>query len=228
LEQKNERITILLADPQALVREAVRAVLESQDRIVVVAEAPDGIQAVVEAERTRPNIALLDANLPNRDCLRTTRAIKERVPTCRVVVLSDSEDEQILISAIEAGADGFITKGCPLSELIDAARAVHRGETLVPPRMLGALLQRLIRRRREQDVALRRVSRLTPRERQVLALLAEGANNDGIAQSLVISPETARTHVQHVLSKLEMHSRLAVAAFVVSNGILDELAVVDA
>jgi DNA-binding NarL/FixJ family response regulator len=144
------------------------------------------------------------------------------------VVLSDAEDEQTLISAIEAGADGFITKGCPLSELIDAARAVHRGETLVPPRMLGALLQRLIRRRREQDVAIRRVSRLTPRERQVLALLAEGANNDGIAQSLVISPETARTHVQHVLSKLEMHSRLAVAAFVVSNGILDELAVVDA
>jgi two-component system NarL family response regulator len=228
LEQKNETITILLADPQALVREAVRAVLESQDRIVVVAEAMDGIQAVVEAERTRPNIALLDANLPNRDCLRTTRAIKERVPACRVVVLSDAEDEQTLISAIEAGADGFITKGCPLSELIDAARAVHRGETLVPPRMLGALLQRLIRRRREQDVAIRRVSRLTPRERQVLALLAEGANNDGIAQSLVISPETARTHVQHVLSKLEMHSRLAVAAFVVSNGIMDELAAVDA
>jgi DNA-binding NarL/FixJ family response regulator len=228
LEQKTETITILLADPQALVREAVRAVLESQDRIVVVAEAMDGIQAVVEAERTRPNIALLDANLPNRDCLRTTRTIKERVPACRVVVLSDTEDEQTLISAIEAGADGFITKGCPLSELIDAARAVHRGETLVPPRMLGALLQRLIRRRREQDVAIRRVSRLTPRERQVLALLAEGANNDGIAQSLVISPETARTHVQHVLSKLEMHSRLAVAAFVVSNGIMDELAVVDA
>ncbi len=228
MEQKTETITILLADPQALVREAVRAVLESQDRIVVVAEAMDGIQAVVEAERTRPNIALLDANLPNRDCLRTTRTIKERVPACRVVVLSDTEDEQTLISAIEAGADGFITKGCPLSELIDAARAVHRGETLVPPRMLGALLQRLIRHRREQDVAIRRVSRLTPRERQVLALLAEGANNDGIAQSLVISPETARTHVQHVLSKLEMHSRLAVAAFVVSNGIMDELAVVDA
>jgi DNA-binding NarL/FixJ family response regulator len=129
---------------------------------------------------------------------------------------------------MEAGADGFMTKGRPLAELIDATGAVHRGETLVPPRMLGALLQRLIRRRRDQDAAVRRVGRLTPRERQVLALLAEGANNDGIAQSLVISPETARTHVQHVLSKLEMHSRLAVAAFVVSNGLLDELEVVDA
>ena len=228
MEHTSDTITILLADAQALVREAVRAVLETQERIVVVAEATDGIQAVLEAERVEPNVALLDANLPNRDYLHTTRAIKERVPTCRIVILSDSEDEQTLISAIEAGADGFLTKGCPLSELIDAARAVHRGETLVPPRMLGALLQRLIRRRRDQDNAVRRIAKLTPRERQVLALLAEGANNDGIAQSLVISPETARTHVQHVLSKLSMHSRLAVAAFVVSNGILDELAAVDA
>jgi DNA-binding NarL/FixJ family response regulator len=94
--------------------------------------------------------------------------------------------------------------------------------------MLGALLHRLIYRRREQDDALRMISRLTRREREVLGLLAEGADNDRIAQALVISPETARTHVQHVLNKLGMHSRLAVASFVVSNGLLGELSSVDA
>ena len=94
--------------------------------------------------------------------------------------------------------------------------------------MLGSLLQRLIHRRREQDDAVRQLSKLTRRERQVLGLLAGGADNDRIAQVLVISPETARTHVQHVLNKLGMHSRLAVAAFVVANGLVDELAAVDA
>jgi DNA-binding NarL/FixJ family response regulator len=90
--------------------------------------------------------------------------------------------------------------------------------------MLGALLQRLIHRRRERDAALRRMAELTRREREVLALLAQGADNDGIAQRLVISPETARTHIQNVLGKLDVHSRLEAAAFVVQNGILDDLA----
>jgi DNA-binding NarL/FixJ family response regulator len=221
-------IKVLLADPQALVREALRSVLESRDDIVVVAEAADGMQTVAEAERTRPDLALIDADLPNRDCAQTTIQIRERTPGCRVLVLSDKHDEARLATAIEVGASGFITKGSPVAELLDAVRAIHQGDTLVPPRMLGSLLDRLIHRRREQDAAIRQISRLTRREQQVLGLLAEGADNDRIAQELVISPETARTHVQHVLSKLGMHSRLAVAAFVVNNGLLDELSAVDA
>jgi DNA-binding NarL/FixJ family response regulator len=221
-------IKVLLADPQALVREAMRSVLESPDDIVVVAEVADGMQAVAEAERTRPDLALIDADLPNRDCAHTTILIRERTPQCRVLVLSDRHDEARLATAMEVGASGFITKGSPVVELLDAVRAIHQGDTLVPPRMLGSLLDRLIHRRREQDAAIRQISRLTRREQQVLGLLAEGADNDRISQELVISPETARTHVQHVLSKLGMHSRLAVAAFVVNNGLIDELSAVDA
>jgi DNA-binding NarL/FixJ family response regulator len=228
MDQRQEPVKVLLADPQALVREAVRSVLESTDDIVVVAEAADGMQAVAEAERTRPDVALLDADLPNRDSTHTTLLIRERTPGCRVLVLGDRVDEAALARAIEFGANGFITKGSPIVELLDAVHAVHQGDTLVPPKMLGSLLQRLIHRRREQDDAIRQLSRLTRRERQVLGLLAGGADNDRIAQALVISPETARTHVQHVLSKLGMHSRLAVAAFVVSNGLVDELIAVDA
>jgi DNA-binding NarL/FixJ family response regulator len=228
VEDGQEPIKVLLADAQGLVREALRSVLENAHDIVVVAEAADGMQAIAEAERTRPDVALVDADLPNRDSTHTTLSIRERVPGCRVLMLSDGVDQRALTVAIEFGASGFLTKGSPIAELLDAVRAVHQGDTLVPPRMLGSLLQSLIHRRREQDDAVRQLSKLTRRERQVLGLLAGGADNDRIAQVLVISPETARTHVQHVLNKLGMHSRLAVAAFVVANGLVDELTAVDA
>lgn len=216
-------LRVLLADEQSLFREAVRVVLSSEGDLEVVAEARDGVQAVAEAERTQPDVALLDANLPNCDGIRATNLILTRVPTCRVIVFSGQEDERILLEAMEAGASGYLSKEAPLAELIEATRAVHRGEALVPPRMLGALLQRVIHRRRERDEAIKRMGNLTRREREVLALLAQGADNDLIAQRLVISPETARTHVQNVLGKLRVHSRLEAAAFVTQNGILDDL-----
>ncbi|MGH2572309.1 MAG: response regulator [Actinomycetota bacterium] len=216
-------IKILLADAQSLFREAVRVVLENEPGLEVVAEAGDGLEALAEAERTRPNVALIDLNLPNCDGIRASYLIGEQVPECRILVLADEEDERSLVDAVEAGASGYLTRESPLADLIDAARAVHGGDTLVPRRMLGPLLARLIQRRREQDGALRKTARLTRREREVLAMLAEGADNDVIAQALVISPQTARTHIQNVLSKLGVHSRLEAAAFVVQNGILEEL-----
>jgi DNA-binding NarL/FixJ family response regulator len=217
-------IRVLLADEQSLFRDAVKVVLSSESDLVVVGEAGDGIQAVSEAERVRPDVALLDASLPNCDGIRATQQISLRVPTCRVIVFSAQEDEQILVQALEAGASGYLSKGSALVDLIDATRAVHRGDALIPPRMLGALLKRLIHRRRERDDALKRMSKLTRREREVLALLSQGSDNDAIAQLLVISPETARTHIQNVLGKLGVHSRLEAAAFVTQNGLLDDLA----
>ncbi|MFB3738224.1 MAG: response regulator [Candidatus Velamenicoccus archaeovorus] len=217
------RIRVLLADGQSLFRDAVRVVLSSQDDLDVVAEAMDGIQAVAAAEQTLPHVALLDSELPNCDGIRATALIAQRVPGCRVVVLSGQEDERVLIAAMEAGASAYVSKAAPISELIEATRAVFRGEALVPPRMLGALLRQLIHRRRERDEALKRMGQLTRREREVLALLSQGADNEGIAQELVISPETARTHVQNVLGKLGVHSRLEAAAYVIQNGLLDDL-----
>jgi DNA-binding NarL/FixJ family response regulator len=217
-------IRVLLADEQSLFRDAVKVVLSSDSDLVVGGEAGDGIQAVAEAERVRPDVALLDASLPNCDGIRATQQISLRVPTCRVIVFSAQEDEQILVQALEAGASGYLSKGSALVDLIEATRAVHRGDALIPPRMLGALLKRLIHRRRERDEALKRMSKLTRREREVLALLSQGSDNDAIAQHLVISPETARTHIQNVLGKLGVHSRLEAAAFVTQNGLLDDLA----
>ena len=220
---ENGRIRILLADELALFREAVRVVLSGEDDLTVVAEAGDGINALNEAERTQPDVALLDADLPNCDGVRTAASIRTLLPDCRVLVLASAEDEARLIDSLEAGATGYLTKECPMSQLIDATRSVYRGEILIPQRMLGSLLMRLIHRRREQDSAMNKIGSLTRREREVLYHLADGAGNEQIAAALVISPETARTHIQNLLAKLEVHSRLEAAAFVAQNGLREDL-----
>jgi DNA-binding NarL/FixJ family response regulator len=219
----NGAVRIVLAEGHSLFREAVRAVFESEADLEVVAEASSGLEAVEESDRTKPDVAFLDAALPNCDGVKAAALIKQRVPDCKVMILSDTEDQAVLVEAIEAGASGYLTKQCPLADLIEAVRAVDRGETLIPPRMLGTLLARLIRNRRDQEEALRCASGLTRREREVLALLAQGADNQAIAQRLVISPQTARTHIQNILGKLGVHSRLEAAAFVIQNEILDDL-----
>jgi DNA-binding NarL/FixJ family response regulator len=215
------RVTLLLADDHALFREAVRAALSSESGLEIVAEAHDGREAVAKASRMRPNVALVDASLPNCDAIRATELIVERIPDCRVIILGDSEDEKLLVQAVEAGASGFLTKASPLRTLVDAVKRVDAGETLIPGGMLGALLARLVNRRHQQDDALRMMVRLTRREKEVLGLLAQGADNDAIAGALVMSPQTARTHIQNILGKLGVHSRLEAAAFVVRNGLQD-------
>jgi two-component system NarL family response regulator len=223
LREGRGSLRLLIADEQALFREALRAVLEAETDLRVVADVRDGLRAVAEADRTRPDVALLHAALPSCDGISAIALIKERVPDCKVLVLTDEEDQGALTRALEAGANGYLTKESPIGELIDAVRAVHRGETLVPTRMLGRLFDGLIRHRKDQDAAIRLMSRLTRREREVLILLAEGAGNEAIAEALIISPETARTHIQNVLSKLGVHSRLEAATFVMQNRILDHL-----
>lgn len=217
------KIKVLLADEQILFREAARVVLESEPDLQVVADVGDGLTAASEAERTRPDVAFLAVDLPGCDGIRAAALIRERAGSCGVVVLAQNDDFQTLIASLEAGAGGYLTKDCALTDLIDAARAVARGETLIPRQMLGPLLAKLIRRRRQQDEALTQIERLTRREREILALLAQGADNQTIAQQLVISPETARTHIQKVLGKLRVHSRLEAAAFVMKHGVLEEL-----
>jgi DNA-binding NarL/FixJ family response regulator len=214
---------VLIADEQSLFREAVRVVLETQPDISVVAEAADGHRTIAEAARTEPDVALVSVGLPECNAIEATAAIVDRFPGCRVVILAPQESQKALTDALEAGASGYLTKDCPLAHLIHAVRSVHKGETLIPPRMLGPLLAQLIRRQREQDHALKRMSRLTRREREVLALLADGADNEGIASTLFISPQTARTHIQNVLTKLGVHSRHEAASFVLQNGILANL-----
>jgi DNA-binding NarL/FixJ family response regulator len=223
VETSDGPIRILVADGHSLFRESVVVVLGSEPDLTIVADARDGGQLVAQVELTRPDVAILDLRLPGCDGVKAVRLIKERVPECRILALAEHEDERALLEVVEAGASGYLTKDCPLAELIDATRAVAKGEIVIPRWMLGTLLSHLVRRRRERDEALRRMARLTRREREVLALLTEGSDNEAIAEALFISPETARTHIQNLLGKLEVHSRTEAAAFVLQNGILDEL-----
>ena len=218
---------ILLGDEQSLFRQAVRTVLTNESDMEIVAEAGDGVRAVAASEQVRPDVVILNAWLPNCDGIRATAMIRERLPACRILVLSEQEDESELLHALEAGANAYLTKASALTDLITATRSIHEGGTVVPPRMLGGLLSRLIRHREEQDDAIRRLARLTRREREVVALLAEGADNDAIAQTLVISPQTARTHLQNALEKLGLHSRLEAAMFANQNSILLDLVSID-
>jgi DNA-binding NarL/FixJ family response regulator len=216
-------VRILLADGHSLFREALSTALTAEPDLLVVGEARDGLEAVAEAARTEPQVAVLDADLPNCDGVRAASLIRDRLPECRIVLLAADEDADILAAAVEAGVRGYLTKASPLTELVDAIRSVHRGDTLVPSRMLGSLLEQLIRQRQEHDQAVRRLSKLTSREREVLTLLAAGGDNDSIAQVLVISPQTARTHIQNVLVKLGVHSRLEAAALAIQNGLVGEM-----
>lgn len=221
MAQDGEAIRILLADRQSLFREAIRTGLEAEADLRVVGEARDGPEAVSEAARTSPDVAIVDLTLPGGP--RTCAHVRESVPRCRVLVIGTDEDYRSLIDVLDEGATGYLTKEAPLSELVHATRALHRGETVVPPRMLGPLISALLGRRKERDAAQHRISQLTRREREVLALLSEGADNEGIARALVISPQTARTHIQNILTKLSVHSRLEAAAFVAQNGVLPDL-----
>jgi DNA-binding NarL/FixJ family response regulator len=216
-------IEVFLADANALFREAVKSVIQSQEGMRVVGEASDAAQLIAGAERTRPDVIVLDSNLPGDSIERTITLVHESGPYHLLMLLSIHEQE-ILVTAVQYGVTGFVTKESPLSELIAATEAVHGGATIVPQLMLGPLLQALMSQRRHQEEGLRRMSRLTRREKEVLALLADGADNDSIAEVLVISPQTARTHIQNILAKLDVHSRLEAATLAMQKGFSEELA----
>jgi DNA-binding NarL/FixJ family response regulator len=217
-------IRILVAEEQSLFLQAVRVALEEEEDFSVVGEVRTGLDAIAVAIRTRPDVALLASWLPrNFDSGKLTTLIKSQLPECKIVILADEEDQEVLISALDAGASGLVTKDSPLDRLIDGVRAAHAGEQVIPPGMMDGLLTLLLERRSGQQRALQRLDRLTARQRVVLAHLAEGASNDWIAERLVISPQTARTHIQNVLNSLGVHSRLEAAAFVINNQLLDEL-----
>jgi DNA-binding NarL/FixJ family response regulator len=219
----HDHIQILLVDQHLLFREAIKTVVEKEWDLEVVAEARDGDEAAAIAARIKPDIALVDADLRSRHGVHAATLISGKAKDCRILILGEEGDEATLVEAVEAGARGYLTKQVPLGELIDAIRAIYKGETLIPRHMLGTLLSSLLGKREERDDARVRMARLTRREKEVLALLARGADNEMIASTLFISPQTARTHVQNLMSKLDVHSRLEAAAFVTQSGILQDL-----
>jgi DNA-binding NarL/FixJ family response regulator len=204
---------IVLVDPRQLLRDVIVGALELDHDLEVAATADDPSTAALQAARTRPAVVVVAAALLG-PLPRLCAELSALEPRPRTLVIDARPDGEALLHAIEAGADGYLTADASLAEIADAVRSLVRGESVVPPLMLGPLLRGLITRQREATRASEQLECLTKRERQVLGLLTEGLNDRGIAERLVISPETARTHVQRILRKLDVHSRLDAIALV--------------
>lgn len=214
---------VLIASRKALLRDALGVAIEADGAFRAITEVAGPTDVLAQAGAQHPDVIVLDSETAGASGSSTIRTLREEVPDARILLIAEREDVDELAAALEAGATGYLTTDSDLDDLVDSLRAVVDGETFIPGCMLGSLLGRYIVQRRLQRDALARTAELTRRERQVLCLLAQGADTKGIARELVISPETARTHAQNILGKLGVHSRLEAAALVSESGILEHL-----
>ena len=203
----SDSIRVLIVDDHAVVREGLRTFLDLQDGIEVVGEACDGEQAVSEAERLRPDVVLVDLVMPKLDGVETMRALRERVPSARAVVLTSYLDDERLLPAMRAGAAGYLLKSVQPQELARAVRTAAAGQALIDPAVAARLVEAL------DGGSQDRADQLTPREREVLALLARGFANKRIAAELGIAEKTVKTHVSNVLAKLGVSDRTQAALY---------------
>jgi DNA-binding NarL/FixJ family response regulator len=201
------RVRVLVADRDPLARRTVRQALGADGGFAIVAEAADGPQAVAAALRTRPDVVLIDADLPPANGIQATRRILREAPAVRVVILAMTEDAELAVLGFRAGASGFLTKDLELAGLGRALRAVLRGEATVSRRLALDLIER-VRQSPARVTGMRPVhSALTPRQWEVLDLLSVGDANEEIAEQLGLSVGTARTHVRNILRKLGVPTR---------------------
>jgi DNA-binding NarL/FixJ family response regulator len=212
-------VRVLLADDQSLVRAGFRLVLESHEDIEVVGEASNGEEAVHGVGRLEPDVVLMDIRMPRLDGIAATRAITAAHPT-RVLVLTTYDLDEYVYDALQAGASGFLLKDTPPEQLADGIRAVADGEALLAPTVTRRLIEEFARfgpQRRTQPSAL---DELTPRELEVLRLLARGLSNAEIAEALVLGDTTVKTHVAHVLGKLGLRDRVQAVVLAYESGLV--------
>ena len=216
-------LRVLVALEHVLFRESVRSALEREPDLSVVVALDSCASIVDEAARVRPRVAVIDAALGGGNVIDTVRTLRAQPHAPAVVCIGVGADHRFVVQAVRAGMNGYVSRNSPVTELMSAVRAVDRGEMAIPRRMLAGVVQRLLGSDDIREDALERISRLTHRERRVLALLSKGATNATVASAMFISPLTARTHIQNVLTKLGVHSRLEAAMFVAQNDIVQEL-----
>lgn len=218
MDADEARISVLIVDDHRSFGEALGVALDKEADLDVVGVASDGESAVEAAEARRPHVALVDLQMPGMGGLETSRRIRAISMETVVVVLTGSEDELALGRAIQAGAHGFLRKTAAIQDLAEAVRAAHRGEPLNAHDEIEFALRRLRRLRARDDDIAHRFDRLTPRELQILQLLADGGTSDDIASQLDVSRNTLRTHIQNILMKLGVHSKLDAIVAAIRHG----------
>jgi DNA-binding NarL/FixJ family response regulator len=215
-------IRVLLADDQTLVRSGFRALLERSEDIEVVGEAVDGAEAIERARATRPDVVLMDIRMPGIDGLEATRRITadEGLRTVRVIMLTTFELDEYVFEALHAGASGFLLKDVEPDELRNAVRVVAQGEALLSPSVTRRLIREFVSQPGRHRPPPDRIDELTEREREVMALVAQGLSNQEIAERLVISPATAKTHVSRTMMKLHAHDRAQLVVLAYETGLV--------
>jgi two-component system response regulator NreC len=211
------KIRVLIADDHTIVREGVHLLLDAQPDITVVGEAADGNQVLSLARSLTPDIVLLDIGMPLMNGLEATRALKAELPKINILILTMHEGEDYFFRILAAGASGYVLKGAGSSELLNAIRAVYQGGVYLYPTMAKKLMSDYIK---NQQVGAE-ADPLTPRERQVLKLIAEGKTNREIAEELVLSLNTVQTHRLHLMEKLKIHNRSELIKYALRRGLID-------
>jgi DNA-binding NarL/FixJ family response regulator len=213
------KIRILLADDHALVRRGLRLVLEAEPDMEVVGEAGDGATAIALALDTPADLAILDISMPRMTGLQAATEIRRRKPEMRCLMLSMHDNERYLYEALKAGAAGYVRKAVADRDLVGAVRAAMRGEPFLYPGAMTPLIEEYLRQAR--DEATIREDPLTPREREVLKLIAESRSTKQIAAALVISEKTVERHRENMLDKLGMHDRVELTRYAIRSGLIE-------
>ncbi len=214
-----EKIRILLVDDHTLMRSGIRALLEDEPGLTVIGEAEDGRSAVAQACKLRPDVVIMDIAMPLLNGLEATRQIRQQCPRVRVLILSMHDNEEYIRQVLEAGAMGYILKDAAARELISAIRSVYRGEAVLSPAVTRLVIEDYLRwgGTRPQDES----DGLSPREREVLQLIAEGYTNKQIAEILSISIKTVQAHRNNLMGKLDLHDRGELIKYAIQKKIIE-------
>ena len=213
-------LRVLVVDDQAMVRTGLVSILQGEDDLDVVGEAADGASAIAAVRRLSPEIALMDVRMPVMDGLEATRQLSTSGCTTKILMLTTFDLDEYVYAALRAGASGFLLKDAPAEDLVHAVRVVARGDALLSPSITRQVIEEFARLPAPQAHSQSAVSMLTAREQEVLRLLARGLSNTEIAQRLVIAETTVKSHVAHVLMKLDLRDRIQAVVFAYEAGLV--------
>ena len=214
------KIKLVLADDHAVVRSGLRMLLQAQPDIEIVGEAETGTQALAQVRTLKPDIILMDIQMPDMNGIEATRQIKEAFAETAVLALTMHEDDQYFFEMLQAGASGYVPKRAAPDELVRAIRTVSRGEVFLHPSLATRLVQSYLGGDVGNDSA-NLTGNLTPREQEVLVLIAEGMTNPEIAERLVISVKTVDRHRENIMRKLNLHNRIDLVKYAIRQGLID-------
>ncbi len=211
------KIKLMLVDDHAVVRSGIRMLLQAQSDMEIVGELESGGEAVKQTETLKPDVVLMDVEMPDMNGIEATRLIKEKMPQTAVLALTMYEDDQYFFEMLKAGASGYVPKRAAPDDLVNAIRTVSRGEVFLYPSLAAKLVQDFLYRDENEDDG----DNLTPREQEVLVLIAEGLTNPEIAEKLIISVKTVDRHRENIMRKLNMHNRIELVKYAIKKGYID-------